>query len=244
MDDIHSARHYFVEVVLPAYAELGRILTDGFFGGRRDIAALGRAAEACLHLADHVAGDPMLNATIDGAPKSKRYIKHLADTYPAFATTQDIANSWKHRTISDHNRKIDGLSSIFERWGLIRYTDSDGHYFATRKFVFVRLRDGTELFGEDVIASCLEEWTIELIRRGVIQCAPQLPHLPRKLLRTKAPADLKMGLRIVSGEYFESKCVLLRYDEQCDRFMPLTERIGSVYVEVTAAVEASPFTAA
>ena len=243
MNDIHSARHYLLQVVLPAYEELGRSLHDGVIGGRRDIAALGRAAEACLHLADHVASEPKFNSSIDGAPKSKKYVKALAETYPWFAMTQDIANSWKHRVISDPDRTIEGLSSLLERWALVRYSDSQGQYFAARKVVLVQLRDKSELFGEDVIARCLEEWGLELIRLGVIQSPPRLVHIPRMALRADVPAKPQMEMRGVQGEYFESKPVLLQYDEQNDRFLPLVGKIGSVDIEFTAVIAPSPFSA-
>lgn len=155
--------------------------------------------------------------------------------------TQDIANSWMHRVISDPAKLIDGLSSLLERWALVRYADGDGQYFATRKVVLVRLRDGSELFGEDVIAQCISELVTELIRLGVIQTPPRLAHIRRKVLRTDIPAKPRMEMRGVQGEYSESTPIVLEYDEQNDRFLPLSGKTGSVDVEFNAVVAPSPF---
>lgn len=242
MANIHSSRHYFLQVVLPAYEELGRILLDGVIGNRRDLIAAGRAAEACLHLADHLATDPAHNGAIPGAPKSKKYIKHLAENYPYFSIAKDIANSFKHRNISDDQRKIEGIESILERWALIRFTDAAGYYWATRKVVIVRVKGGAEMFAEDIIEGCVAEWVQELLRLGVISSAPRIERVPKRfLVRADVPTKPSIEMRAEQGEYFESQPVILSYDHGRDMFQPMQGKIGSVDIDVKMVVSPSRF---
>jgi hypothetical protein len=242
MTDIHSSRHYFLQVVLPAYEELGKILLDGVIGNRRDLIAAGRAAEACLHLADHLASDPAHNGAIPGAPKSKKYIKHLAEKYHYFSIAKDVANSFKHRNISDDQRRIEGIESLLERWALIRFTDSDGHYWATRKVVIVRVKGGAEIFAEDVIEGCIAAWVQELLRLGVISSAPRIERVPKRFLaRADVPSKPTIEMRAEQGEYFESKPVILYYDHGRDIFQPMQGKIGAVDIDVKMVVTPSRF---
>lgn len=242
MGDIHSPRHYFLQVVLPTYEELGKTLLDGVIGNRRDLIAAGRAAEACLHLADHIASDPAYNGVIPGAPKSKEYIKLLAEQYRYFSIAKDIANSFKHRKISDQQRRIDGIESLLERWALIRFTDSAGHYWATRKVVIVRLKGGVEIFAEDVIERCIAAWVQELLRLGVISSAPRIQLAPKRFLaRADVPAKPSIEMRAEQGEYFESQPVILSYDQDRDMFQPMQGKIGRVDIDVKMIVSPSRF---
>ena len=239
--DIHSPWHYFVHTVLPSYEALLTVVADGVIGGRRDTIALGTAAEACLHLADHIAADPSFNSSIEGAPRSKMYVKQLAAISRPFAITQNVANAWKHRRISDPDRLVAGLDSLLERWAVIRYEDSDGYFFVARKVVLVRLTGGKELFGEDLIEGCILDWTDELLRLRVITSRPKLAHLARKALRSEVPSRPRMHMRGVVGEYVEHRPVFLAYDDKLDRFLPLTDKIGSVDIDFTADISPSPF---
>ncbi len=242
MGDIHSPRHYFLQVVLPAYEDLGKTLLDGVIGNRRDLIATGRAAEACLHLADHLASDHTYGKTIPGAPKSKEYIKFLADKYRYFSIAKDVANSFKHRKISDQQRRIDGIESILERWALIRFTDSSGHYWATRKVVIVRLEGGVEIFAEDVIERCIAAWVQELLRLGVISTQPRIQHAPKRFLaRADVPAKPHIEMRTEQGEYFESQPVILSYDKDLDIFQPMQGKIGHVDIDVKMVASTSRF---
>jgi len=242
MSDIHSPRHYFLQVVLPAFEEFGETLLDGIVGNRRDLIAAGRAAEACLHLADHLASDPAYNKDIQGAPKSKEYIKFLAEKYRHFSIAKDIANSFKHRKLSDQQRRIDGIESILERWALIRFTDAAGHYWATRKVVIVRLKGGVEIFAEDVIERCIAEWVQELLRLGVISSQPHIQLvLKRFLARADVPSKPCIEMRAERGEYFESQPVILSYDKDRDMFQPMQDKIGRVDIDVKMIVSPSRF---
>ncbi|MGH8157377.1 MAG: hypothetical protein ACREPQ_04615 [Rhodanobacter sp.] len=242
MGDIYSPRHYFLQVVLPAYEELGKTLLDGVTGNRRDLIAAGRAAEACLHLADHIASDPAYKGAIPGAPKSKEYIKHLTEKYHDFSITKDIANSFKHRRISDGQRRIEGIESLLERWALIRFTDSAGHYWATRKVVIVRLKGGVEIFVEDVVERCIAVWVQELLRLGVISSTPQIQLTPKRFLaRVDVPVKPCIEMRAEQGEYFESQPVILSYDNHRDMFQPIQGKIGSVDIDVKMIVSPSRF---
>lgn len=242
MGDIHSPRHYFLQVVIPAYQELGKILLDGVLGNRRDLIAAGRAAEACLHLADHIARDPTVGPQVPGAPKAKRYIQDLSTRYRHFAIVKDIANAFKHRRISDLERRLEGLESLMERWALVRFTDNKGHYWATRKVVIVRLSDGTEMFAESVIERCISEWSTELVRLNVIPSAPRIElTLKRFSARDEVPEKPRIEILAREGEYFECQPVLLSYDAERDTFRPIEGKIGSVLVDVQMRVAPSPF---
>lgn len=242
MGDIHSPRHYFLQVVIPAYEELGRILLDGVLGNRRDLIAAGRAAEACLHLADHIARDPVVGCKVPGAPKSKEYIRNLSHRYNYFAIAKDMANAFKHRKISDQDRRLEGVESLMERWALIRFSDSQGHYWATRKVVIVRLSGGVEIFAEDVIERCIAAWSTELVRLELIPSAPHMELVPKRLLaRSEVPERPRMEMVAQEGEYFESQPVILSYDAERDMFRPMQGEIGSVLVDMQMRVAPSRF---
>ena len=242
MKDIHSPRHYLLEILLPAYEDFGKILVDGVAGGRRDVNALGKVAEACLHLADHIASDDLYKDVIPGAPESKEYVKELTEKYSTFAITRDIANSFKHRQISRKHRQIDGLKSLKERWALVRYTDAEGHYFATRKVVTVSLKHGREVFAEDVIGDCIARWAEELMRLKIISEPPAIQFPERFIERDKAPQPPSIVLRLEQGEYaaFESP-LMLSYDKDKDTFQPMRDKIGSLAVRVECVVSPSRF---
>lgn len=215
---------------------------DGVVGGRRDLISLGRAAEACLHLADHVAGDENSAKRIPGAPKSREYIKDLSKRFRYFSIAKDIANSFKHRKITDEDRRLDGIESLKERWALLRFKDDAGHYFATRKVVLVRLKGGVEIFAEDVIERCVAAWTVELIDLGVIPSKPRIALVPKRLLlRSEVPARPFIEMRAETGEYFESQPILLDYDSSNDVFMPLKGQIGQVEVDIRFVTTPSRF---
>lgn len=242
MGDIHSPRHYFLQVVLPAYEELGATLLDGVLGLRRDLIAAGRAAEACLHLADHLASDPAHRSAIPGAPKSKKYVEYLSEKYHHFSIAKDVANSFKHRKISAEKRRLDGIDSLVERWALVRFTDSAGHYWAARKVVIVRLKGGQEIFVEDVIERCIAAWAQELLRLGVIASAPNVPVTPRRFLaRSEVPVRPSIEMRAEQGEHFESQPIILTYDAKREIFKPMTGKIGSVDIDVRMIVSPSRF---
>lgn len=242
MGDIHSPRHYFLQVVIPAYEELGRILLDGVLGNRRDLVAAGRAAEACLHLADHIARDPVVGSQVPGAPKSKLYIQDLSKRYRYFAIAKDMANAFKHRKISDQERRLEGVESLVERWALIRFSDDEGHYWATRKVVIVRLNGGVEIFAEDVIERCIAAWSVELTRLNVIPSPPRIELAPKRFLtRDEVPERPRIEMLAQEGEYFESQPILLSYDAERDMFRPMQSKIGSVLVDVQMRVAPSRF---
>lgn len=242
MGDIHSSRHYFLQVVIPAYEELGRILLDGVLGNRRDLIAAGRAAEACLHLADHIARDPSVGSQVPGAPKSKPYIQDLSKRYRCFAIAKDMANAFKHRKISGQERRLEGVEALMERWALIRFSDNLGPYWAARKVVIVRLNGGIEIFAEDVIERCIAAWSVELVRLKVISSAPLIESVPKRLLtRDEVPKRPRIEMLAQEGEYFESQPVLLSYDAERDVFRPMQGKIGSVLADVQMRVAPSRF---
>ena len=163
MGDFHSARHHLLQVVLPTYEQFGLTLTDGIAGDRRDLRAAGRAAEACLNLADHLARDPACKDQAPGTLGSKAYVAKLTSQYDYFAITRDIANVFKHRTISRPDRTIDSIDSVKENVALVRFNDSQGYYYALRKLVIVTLLDGRRLYVGDVIFKCISDLISEMI---------------------------------------------------------------------------------
>lgn len=209
MSDIHSARAYFVQAVLPQYEKFLEVLEDGLHGLRRDVHALGRAAEACLHLADHICRDSTCNASIVGAPRSKAYVGELTATFPAFAIVRDIANAWKHGVCSREGRTIVGIQSLEDRWTVIRATDDEGDYYAGSKCVLVQLVDGRSAFADGVLLDCIRDLGAELVRLGAINRAP----VPRRRTWPGRPSgrpDLRMEFE--TGEFTSNPAALLVVD--------------------------------
>lgn len=232
MPDIHSPRQYFLNVVLKEFENLSSTLRDGVIGERRDLTALGHAAEACLHLADYVASAPSLQSVIPGAPRSTRYIGDLCGRYPHFALTRDVANAIKHRRITDQRRKLDGLESIVERWALIRYVDDEGPYFDVRKVVIVMQNAGAQFLAEDLLQACIAEWVRELTRLGIISAEPIIQTLSKRVLRTDIPKRPQLEVRFPMGEHGAIEPIFLTYDVARDRFVPSTEKIGAVLIDM------------
>ncbi len=242
MSDIHSARHHFLQVVLPAYEQFGNTLTDGIAGDHRDLLAAGRAAEACLNLADHLATDPTCRDRIPGAPKSKSYVTQLTKQYDNFAIIRDIANAFKHRVISRVDRTIDSIDSVKEHVALIRFTDSEGYYYASRKLVIVSLRDGRRLYVGDVLFGCIGDWMREMLRLNQIPSALHIKRLPPRLLRRqdvlKQPC---IEMRAEQGEYFESNITVLEYYDNNDTYGPVRGKMDKVDFKMNWSVAPSRF---
>lgn len=229
MSDLHSARQFYINTLLPAYERMAAILLDGALGSRRDINALGEAAVACLHLADYLVRDPTVNQRILGAPKSKEYIADLAKRYEAFAICMDVANAYKHRGVSRQDRTIIGLDSIREHWAIVRFSDGEGHYWVARKVVQIQLVNGRITLGHDLIRETLKVWGKELARLGVVASAPEVADIPRRFVgRSEAPAKPSLRLDGVVGEHFESQVIFMRFEPTTGRYLPLDEPLGVV----------------
>lgn len=242
MGNIHNARLNFLQVVIPAYEEMGRTLLDGVTGDRRDIVALGRAAAACLHLSDYVAREAASHHDIPGAPKSRDYIKDLAHRFHDFAVTRDVANSFKHRELTDQDRTLDGIEALLDRWALIRFKDEKGFYWATRKVVLVRLNDGRELLAEDLIYRCIRLWANELVRLCIIPAQPSTVHVtPKSCPRPPVDARPKISMIGRAGERFECQPIVLYHDSESNSYLVLSKSIGRVEVEVEMLVEPAFF---
>lgn len=242
MGDIHSARHHLLQVVLPTYEQFGNTLTDGIAGDRRDLLATGRAAEACLNLADHVAKDPACKDRVPGAPRSKDYVEQLTQQNHWFAVTRDIANVFKHHAISRDRRTIDSIDALKEHVALVRFTDSDGYYYAMRKLVIVKLRDGKRLYVGDIIYEWIAGWIRELVRLQQIPSAPHLKRLPPRLVRREdVPRQPAIAMRAEQGEYFESNITVLEYDCVNDTYGPVRGKLDKVDFKVNWSVAKSRF---
>lgn len=242
MGNIHSARLNFLQVVIPAYEEMGRKLADGVTGDRRDVIALAHAAAACLHLSDYAAREAKPHHFVPGAPKSKDYIKELSRRSRDFAITRDVANAFKHKKVSDQDRTLDGIEALLERWALIRYYDEQGFYWGTRKIVLIRLNDGREILAEDLIWRCIKFWAGELARLELIPSEPNLGlATPKYSPRPKSESRPKISMMARAGEWFESQPIVLFYDSASDSFVPPTERICHVEVDVEMLVEPAVF---
>lgn len=237
MGDLHSARQFYINSVLPAYERMAGVLMDGLLGNRRDLIALCEAASACLHLADQIARDQTVAHQIPGAPKSRDYIKDLAARNFYFPICRDVANAYKHHQITDQDRRIEGVDSLKEKWAIVRFNDELGQYWAARKIVEVYMLDGSRILGDDLIRECIKEWGLELLRLGIVSRAPEVQSLPHKFLRR---ADVPQRPRIrsigVVNEYIESQHVLMRHVEAGDRYLPLEEPIGG-FIDIDASIE-------
>jgi hypothetical protein len=242
--DLHSARAYFLQVVIPEYETMLETLTDGVFGTRRDIRALGRASEACLHLADHVCRDPTCNSGIAGAPKSTDYVDLLTKTHEPFAIARDIANSFKHRSIGRPDALVRSLDSLSERWVLIRHEDADGYYYSIRKSVLVELTDKRILAAEEAINRCLTAWGTELIRLGVVPTHPRVDHGPSAYVpRTACPARPSITMLADEGEYFEAQPLIVVADAINKTLREATGELIDTQVDINWRIYSSRFAA-
>jgi hypothetical protein len=209
MSDIHSARAYFVQAVLPQYEGFLQVLEDGRHGLRRDVHALGRAAETCLHLVDHLCRDPTCNASIAGAPKSKKYVEELTDKFRAFAIVRDIANAWKHGVCSREGKTIEGIKSLDDRWTVMRAADDLGDYYAGTKCVLVHLVDGIAVFADQVLLACVLDLATELVRLGVIDRALALR---RRTWPSRPAGRPHLSMVFEGGEFTANQPALLVVD--------------------------------
>jgi len=213
--DVHSARAYFLQHVIPEYESLQETLNDGFFGMRREIRALGRAAEACLHLADHVARDSTCNSTIEGAPKAKLYIEALTQRSSAFALVRDVANCFKHGAITRAGARVASLDSFHERWVLVRYEDDSGFYYDIRKTVMVQTLSGAMASAEKIVRLALNAWCEELVTLGAIPSPAQIDDgKPLYIARSKCPPTPGITFLCEEGEHFSAKPMEAIYDSE------------------------------
>jgi len=227
---------------MPTYEQFGNTLTDGIAGDRRDLLAVGRAAEACLNLADYVAKDPACRDRVPGAPKSKNYVEQLTQQNHWFAVTRDIANVFKHHAISRTDRNIDSVDALKEHVALVRFADSDGYYYAMRKLVIVSLRNGERLYVGDILYECIAAWIRELMRLQQIPSAPHLKRVPTRLVcRHDVPRQPSIEMRAEQGEYFESNITVLEYDSVNDTYGSLRGKLEKVDFKVNWSVAKSRF---
>lgn len=169
------------------------------------------------------------------------YRDALAKKHHWFGITQDISNALKHRKLTRAERSLEGFDSLLERWALIRYTDSSGDYFATRKLVIVKLKK-VRVFAEDAIERSLSMWVEELMRLGEIDRPPVVYPTPKRLLlRSEVPARPQIEMRAEAGEKFSSQPELLEYSREEDMFRPLRGSIDEVEVDVRFVVSPSRF---
>jgi len=218
MTDIHSARSYLVESVIPAYESLVTQLQDGQFGRKRDLQAAGMAAERCLHLADFICRDTSCNSGITGAPRSKQYVAALTDQYFWFRIARDMANVHKHRTVSrTDGPALRSLDDVEEAIVLVKHEDDAGHYYIAEKVVFVRLLDGDVYLAEDVIRGCIAEWAKELQGRGVVPDQPFALVRKWKADRADFPEGPTMKLLLDEGVPVDFQPVVRVYDAASEK---------------------------
>jgi hypothetical protein len=238
--DLHSARAYFLQVVIPEYETFLETLDDGVLGMRRDLRALSRAAEACLHMVDHAARDPICAPHIEGAPSTKKYLARLMNASSEFAATRDIANLFKHRTIGRPNPAVTDLRDIDERWVLLRFLrDDQKHHYATTKAVLVHLSDSTSLLAEQLIFDCVQMWAHELVRLGVI---PQVPSVQRRtFLQDIEAARPSITIACEADEPMEAKPLLLIAQAGGSTIVQATTEIFDAEVEINWRIYTSRF---
>jgi hypothetical protein len=160
------------------------------------------------------------------------------------------ANSWGSTIEAVHPRPGGEASLLLDCKGhrkLVQaphaYRDDLGHYYATRKVVVVRTKGGAEEFAEDIIAQCIGAWVHELLNLGIIDALPRIPASPRRWMsRADVPERPCIEMRGEQGEYFESRPILLSYDQTLDRYLPLGGKSGSIQVAVKLIVTPSRFT--
>jgi hypothetical protein len=213
MTDLHSALGYFVESLIPAYEELVARLQDGTFGAKRDLQAVGIAAERCLHMADYICRDPNYGTKIAGSPRSTAYVGNLTTKYPWFPIARDIANVFKHRKVSrTDNPTLTSMDAIEEAIVLVKHEDDDGPFYVAEKIVLVRLLNGEIYQAEDVVRGCIAEWASEMQALGIMADFPFGKVRKWRAERVDFPEGTAMNVLFDHGMPVQFRHVLRVYD--------------------------------
>jgi hypothetical protein len=210
----HTARSYFVEVVVPAHANFIVQYSKRELGLRKDTSAAASLAEALLHLPDHVFRDA--STQVDKEFRSLRsYRESFWPQSFAYELICDFAIAWKHRHVSREGRKIDALEDVIETLVAVGYQDDEGIYCCTHKALFVKSTDNSGHDLSALLAQALELWMKELVSRGIIAVAPALPLLP-PLFYSREQASQMSNMRLLGqkGEYLEIRQKLMVCDSK------------------------------
>jgi hypothetical protein len=232
-----TTRAFLVEVLIPSYEQFLGYYYGREVGFRKDSSNAAAVSEAMLNYPDHAFHEYGEAIKTRGAHRASDYRSMLWRQSRSYEIVSDFANAWKHRSLSRKGATVRSLDSAQENVAIVRYRDDEGFYYATRKYIVVKLSDGTEVELGDRIRESMTFITGEMLELGVV---PVLPTIPKKkanfVSRQEAISEPIMRCRVRQAEKysFQFRAMIFREAEGTITYGPPDGLFdGAVPIEVS-----------
>ena len=220
----HSSRQHLLHTVLPLAEQFAEFYRSRNFGNRQDSKNACILAGSLRDMADHVYIEIGGHLKTFGITNEKLYRESFWNEVPGYRLTCNLADVWKHRELKRKDRILNSVDDIKESHIVIRYTDSNGHYYGTHKTLMIQTIDGTLQEASRPLFNSVLLWVHEMKRQSLIGKIPITP-VPHNWYqsREECNSSCPMNIEIHTDENFAIEQQTFIFDNSISRLRPATK---------------------
>lgn len=205
-----NIRKYYIQHVIPSLRRFIQGYEVREIGLLHDLERGAVVAEYLLNLSDFVFSDSACKGLSDVYRNAREYREQKAwKVEPLYEICCDLANAWKHHTISRDRRTIHNLGDVLEICAICRYLDTAGTYYCTEKFTMLQMTNGMRADLRRIVVASARFWAKQLTELNILHETPStLLEFSEFVSRDDADSELPLIIHGVVGEpmHIQMRC--------------------------------------